>query len=477
MAEAGYTINGVASLEAFDRSEGHFKDAILADLARRANIAQFISFAPLNCAVRFMCVSDPPREEPATVDDCAAVLLARAPEQSVNVRAFDPHQPKAHEFIYGITNPEDVTANVRRLATGGLYTIINETVAVTDGGVSGVSYGGVVEFSPDDTPRSVEKPGVASLPREVAMRVLATVYGFDPELPYPDRVRTEFSIHPWRRGIAKGHTLVWELEETEALTLHASFAWPNNFSRLIGDKAYGLLIADAVGLRIPRTTVVARRVAPFSFGVSTGTGEKWLRTAPPEPVPGLFTTTRRWVDPFALFAQEDPEGVVLASVLSQDGVDALYSGAAAMGLTSASSIVEGVRGFGDEFMLGERPPEPLPAEVTRDVRELLRVAARSLGNVRIEWVHDGQSAWVVQLHRGELPSRGDLIFPGDVEVEYEFDVTEGLEALRGLVERVQGTGEGVVLVGNVGITSHFGDVLRKARVPARIVRRRAQQRA
>ena len=45
---------------------------------------------------------------------------------------------------------------------------------------------------------------------------------------------------------------------------------------------------------------------------------------------------------------------------------------------------------------------------------------------------------------------------------------DGLEGLRELVTRVQGTGDGIVLVGEVGVTSHFGDVLRKGRVPSRI---------
>jgi hypothetical protein len=33
---------------------------------------------------------------------------------------------------------------------------------------------------------------------------------------------------------------------------------------------------------------------------------------------------------------------------------------------------------------------------------------------------------------------------------------------------LQGTGEGIVLAGRVGITSHLGDLLRRARIPSRI---------
>jgi len=47
-----------------------------------------------------------------------------------------------------------------------------------------------------------------------------------------------------------------------------------------------------------------------------------------------------------------------------------------------------------------------------------------------------------------------------------FDVTQGLEALREVVEQVASKGNGIKLIGDVGITSHFGDVLRKAKVPS-----------
>lgn len=467
----GGTIGCMSSLGAAAVGGGHFKDAILADLAARANVAQFVSFTPGESELRFALVADPPKNMPATPAGAIEMLLTRATESSVNVRAFEPTQPKSHEFIYGLRSVEETVSNVRRLAAEGLYTIVNETIDVSDGGVSGVAFGGIVEFAPDDTPRCVEKPGVASLPTQIALRILKTVYGFEADLTFPANIRTEFSLHPSRHGLRRTHTLIWELEEAAPLRLDASFEWPNHFSRLVGDKTFGLLVADAIGLHVPRTTVTSRRIAPFSFGSSTDTSEYWLRTAPVDPVPGRYTTSSRWVDPFKLIEAEDREGAVLASVLAQEFVDARYSGAAAAS-GPAASIVEGVRGRGDQFMLGEVPPEPLPAEVTRDVRESLRIARGSFGGVRLEWVHDGRKAWVVQLHHGDLRSRGDVVFPGVPTKEHRYDVRDGLEGLRSLVESVAGSGDGIVLVGNVGITSHFGDVLRKAAIPARIDRTR-----
>ena len=173
-------------------------------------------------------------------------------------------------------------------------------------------------------------------------------------------------------------------------------AWPNRFSRLLGDKAFGLLVADLLGLAVPATTVVGRRVAPFRFGRPTGTGERWLRTCPAEPVPGRFTTRRGWPDPFALLAGEDPSGEVVA-VLAQEGVAARWSGAA---LPSANGglLVEGVPGFGDDFMLARAAPAALPGLVLADVRRAGARAAGRLGPIRFEWAHDGHRVWVLQLH-------------------------------------------------------------------------------
>lgn len=63
-----------------------------------------------------------------------------------------------------------------------------------------------------------------------------------------------------------------------------------------GDKAYGLLVADAIGLPVPLATVVGRNTAPFRFGDVTGTGEVWLSTCPSESVPGHYLTRKGWAD-------------------------------------------------------------------------------------------------------------------------------------------------------------------------------------
>jgi hypothetical protein len=449
---------------------GHQKDVILDQLACWANVAQFVSFGP-DLSQRFAWLRDrTPNLAFASLDEAVAALLAASPEHSVNIRSYEPDAPKAREFLYGRTDPAEIAAEVRRLATAGLSTIINETVDIEDGGVSGVAYGDVLEFAPGDTPRCVEKPGTAALPRRLGLRLLETVYGFVPALPDRPELRMEFSLHPLRRGVRHTHTILWETEEpgpAPETPSPANIVWPNRFSRHMGDKAFGLLIADSFGLPVPHTQVIPRRLAPFTFGADTGNAEIWIRTCPREQMPGLFTTRRGWLDPYRLLTVEDPHGTAIASVLCQKGVDARFSGAL-VAQPGGEPLIEGVAGHGDDFMTGRRPPETLPHDILRDIRATYERAAAALGPVRFEWVHDGARVWIVQLHRGGSTSSGRVVHPGEAEHYHSFEASEGIEALRELIGKVQGTGDGIVIIGRVGVTSHLGDLLRRARIPSRI---------
>jgi hypothetical protein len=234
---------------------------------------------------------------------------------------------------------------------------------------------------------------------------------------------------------------------------------------MIGDKVFGLLVAHHIGLPVPRTTVVNRRVAPFTFGQPTGSAEVWCRTAPTEQMPGKFTTTRGWTDPFRIMAKEDPTHQLIASILGQASVEPLWSGASIV-LQTGQIATEGVRGAGDAFMQGNVNPEQLPAAVTADVERLHRDAAE-IGPVRFEWVHDGKRAWIVQMHRGATVSAAGVLVPGAAKRWRPFDVSHGLESLRGFLAELTNE-EGIELMGEVGLTSHIADVVRKANVPARM---------
>jgi hypothetical protein len=453
------------------------KDASLDRLAELINVAQFVSYEPRRGKPKqafSRVLGEAPNKVFSGIRETTEKLLARSADSSVNVRSFTPESPLSREFIYGLTSVDDVTNAVLRLTREGLHTIINETVDINDGGVSGVILGNLIEFAPDDTPRAVEKPGTASLPLGWGSRLLATVYGFEPDLAVPENTRLEFSIHPKPRGWRSTHTLGWEIAEHEGLGLPPPIQWPNRFSRMIGDKVFGLLVAHHLGLPVPKTTVINRRVAPFTFGQLTGSAEIWFRTAPTEQMPGKFTTTRGWSDPFQIMSHEDPDHASIASVVGQASVIPHYSGASIV-LQTGEIATEGVAGVGDAFMQGTANAEPLPGRVLEDVKQL-HSAASELGHVRLEWVHDGERAWVVQMHRGATVSAAGVLVPGEARQWITYEVSNGLEQLRTLLAVLE-PGSGLELIGEVGLTSHVADVIRKANVPARVVAAQAREAA
>lgn len=446
----------------------HYKDSILDSLASRANVAQFVSFSPtLEQRYARIYGYEANYKFPSLVE-AIATILSQSSELSVNIRSFNPTDPKSREFIYGLKEVNLIKDAVHRLASEGLYTIINETIDVCDGGVSGVLLGDVIEFAPEDTPRCVEKPGTAALPRQIGLDLLETVYGFSPTLDCEPHTRVEFSIHPLNRGFLRDRTIIWELEDVGENHAKANIHWPNRFSRFIGDKVYGLSIAHLLELPVPKMTVISRKVAPFSFGSPTGSTEVWIRTSPNVQIPGKFTTQRGWLDPFKLMAAEDPHGDTIASIIAQASIAAIYSGAL-MVSEEGKIIIEGTKGFGDEFMTGRKKRDVLPDEIIRSVKILYERVAEKLGAVRIEWVADRDRVWIVQLHCGSTKSSDSTIYPGHPSQYHKFNVERGLEALRELVSSIDNRNEGILLVGDVGITSHFGDVLRRAEIPSKMV--------
>ncbi len=367
----------------------HFKDARLDQVATLGNVAQFVSFGP-DLRQRFSRISGfAPNHIFNGVPLAVTALLEHSPERRINIRSFKPDDPQGHEFIYGLDSADSAEQHVGRLTHSGLFVIVNETVDVNDGGVSGAAHGDVVEFAPGQTPRVVETGRVVSVGRNVGERLLRTVYGFVPALPKQQGLRIEFSIHPIRRGFAHKHTIIWEIQEVPIDYLSSTPKWPNAFSELIGDKTFGLLLANSVGLRVPRTTSLCRHLAPFTFGEPTGSDVKWLRTCPETPEPGFFPTVRGWTDPFKLMQTAGHER--LASILIQDEVPARFSGALLTDLNQ-QPIIEGVTGFGDDFMLGRIGPSQLDAHLVDRLQELHTTLLGYVGGIRAEWAFDGATS-------------------------------------------------------------------------------------
>lgn len=189
------------------------KDESLDLLANLTNVAQFVSYRteggkPTQSFSRV--VGHSANHMFTNLGQAVTTLFESSSERSVNVRSYLPDDPQSREFVYGLKSVDEAIQVVERLTSDGLWTVVNETVDVNDGGVSGVYWDDIVEFSPDDTPRAVEVEGVCSLPAGMGVRILETVYGFTPDFSLPKVGRLEFSLHPRPRGWRHGHTLGWE---------------------------------------------------------------------------------------------------------------------------------------------------------------------------------------------------------------------------------------------------------------------------
>jgi hypothetical protein len=445
-----------------------------------ANIAQFVSFSPnISLIPKIVHINNFKNEKSHTAKEVIEKLILSAPSNSVNIRSFSSEIMKGNRLVFNktIKDIDDIMNTIRENSISGKYSIVNENISINDSGVSGVALGDVIEFSPEDTPKCVDKEGVCSLPRMVALKILRTVYGFSPDINFDPNYRIEFSIHPTRQGVNKQHTIIWEYEYYKKIKYDRKILWPNRFSRFIGDKVFGLLIADALALPVPKTTVISRRIAPFSFGVETGLKEKWIRTCPIKKEPGKYYTGPEWIDPFKLMSIEESKGtedVNLASIISQDAVEAVFSGASFIREDEKNDLIEGVAGKGDEFMVGERNIEALPIDVIDAVKKLnnqLRIFHNELGDISIEWVYDGTTVWVVQLNQlrvNNISGKNDkrIIVDGNPSNYEKVFVKDGLDNLREKINLYKENNIGIELIGNVGITSHFGDILRLANVPS-----------
>lgn len=461
-----------------------FKDEVLNRLAASGNVAQFVSFAP-DLSQRFSRVMGvEPNHIFPSVEAAVSALLGRAPEGLVNIRTYHPERPEGNPFLRKLASADQVVEALRRFAADGLYTIVNETINESDGGVSGVCHAGLLEFAPDQSPRCVDDPKVrtARLPVAAGVEMLRTVYGVTPKIPTDKDIRTEFSIHPRKRGWQHDHTTVWQQEHTAVTEpIHRFGVWPNAFSRFLGDKAYGLLVASLAGLPVPRTTVYTKRLYPFSFGEPTGSGGMYTRTAPQEKAPGFYPSCRGWADPYAVLAdfrvigeqgfqplcpaQVPADITPLASVLIQEEVPAVYSGRLVYD-TNGKMVVDGVEGSGEDFMLGSGRGE-LPDEVVQRVEGLVSKAKVTLGPVECEWVYDGTQVWIVQMHmakriKGQVPDERNLEW-----IDFHYEGPHMIEAFRQLASTLKGQGKGINVIGNSSPLSHLGEIAIHYGIPAR----------
>lgn len=441
------------------------------------NIAQYISVDP-NGKIKHIQIGNYDKNK-LELKELIMALIKSSHSGAVNIRSFSPYIMKGNKLVYNktIDDIEEIMEQIQKNCVEGKYSIINENIDINDGGVSGVVLGNIIEFAPKDTPKCVDKEDVCLLEKNLGYYVLKTVYGFEPEIYFDNEYRVEFSIHPNREGVKQTHTIVWEYELFEKVEHNFKITWPNKFSRFIGDKTFGLIIADYLGLNVPFTIVIPREMAPFTFGSRTGLFEKWIRTCPIVKESGKYYSGNKWIDPFILIQEEEAKGdneINISSILSQDAVDAKYSGGAIISKETVDDVIEGVKGNGDKFMLGQHFENNLPENVQSELKRtmnILRSYNNLLGDVSIEWVYDNNKLWIVQLNQIKNNGSGNIIVPGNPSFYEKFNVKNGLEDLREKIKSIRNKNIGIELVGNVGITSHFGDLLRQSNIPSKIVDR------
>jgi hypothetical protein len=136
--------------------------------------------------------------------------------------------------------------------------------------------------------------------------------------------------------------------------------------------------------------------------------------------------------------------------------------------------IHGVRGEGDDFMLGDAATVDIPAYVNRAVRSTYDRARKIFGPVEIEWVFDGVTGWIVQINvQKRLPQEATL----DNSIEWvDFLYTKGqIEDFRHKVIALQENNKrhlskkGIRVFGNVSPLSHWGEIAEVHGVPAQFV--------
>jgi hypothetical protein len=162
--------------------------------------------------------------------------------------------------------------------------------------------------------------------------------------------------------------------------------------------------------------------------------------------------------PVSLGAGHNP----IMAVLDQASVDAAFSGVAAP-TQDGRTLVEGVEGLGDAYMLGRRSPQRLPSDVEADVKLLHRDVQDRFGPVRMEWVYDGRECWIIQVQ--SVPQLRTPPAPS-INGCISFDAsTNTLVDLQRIIKKARKEQKGVRVVGDVGVLSHVGDMLDREGIP------------
>lgn len=421
------------------------------------NIANFVCFTP-DCYL--ISSTLPNRENPIET------LLKVAASRKVNIRTFTLERHNNNPFYMGLDDPKTIWDLVIELTSKGYYVIVNELIPLDDGGFSGVAMGDYVEVAPGDTPRCVEKPGVMQCSMDFLEHLIYTIYHVDldeDEGFNSHQKRVEFSFHPYKCGVLKSHIIIWESIDTKKTPDPPLFpSWPNRFSEAMGDKVFGIMVAHYFRDPVPYSFVISKTLPVFGFGCREYNSNYWSRTAPRVNTPGEYPTVRGFLSPFMIANVDE-----LSSMIYQNEIDGEFSGAAIYTNECEPVIIEGVPGFGDGFMMGTNTVD-LPDDVLLAVKKTVKTLSRQMGHpIKIEWVIRDSNVFILQLNllrkSGTLVKREDVVNPRFFNISHYKDSETAWVAFNNLVKDTltKGVNNTIVVVGDVGITSHYGDLLRQ----------------
>lgn len=299
----------------------NLKDTKLYKLGDTHNTAQFVSFSP-QIEKRYTRILGEERLVQDIPENYISTLIEQSEEKAVNISTFTSDFSEA-PIVQNLKSSGEVVENINRFAAEGLYTLINEKIDTNDSGILGNARGSILEFGPFNSANSLKN---CSFEIVSGLQLLEKIYGFLPNIGRPFSDKLQWSIHSVKKGLKKENTIIWEtVVDPEWQTVKPEFNYPNNFSLFLGNKLYGLLIADLLGFIVPKTLVFSRNVPPFTFGVETFSKEIFMRVAANQIRFNASALNKfGWLDPFKLL-QEDRTSDI-SSVLIQDKIIEKFSG-------------------------------------------------------------------------------------------------------------------------------------------------------
>lgn len=455
------------------------------------NVAQFFSVSPVveDCTMddfmrmRAKCRRIKPsinNVEDTRIVELVDTLLSQSNSGKVSIRTFTRDQSSGNPLKLGLSNRDEILNILYKNSIDGYYSIVNEYIDICDGGVSGVICNDVIEFSPNDTPRCVEKDGVCRLPARIGIKMLRIIYGVNIGFLWKKNKRIEFSIHTKKIGYLDKLYTVWEITDTNEFdeNIKVPIMYPNNFSKHIGNKTFGLILAHILGLNVPSGIVINRNIRPFTLTTNPKRlpDDTIMRPAPSIKLPGEIDSKFEYTDVFE-FMKEGMENV--PSLILQERVLAEYSGAAQITEDCQRCDIEGVQGFGDKFMLGMQEPGELPSKVIDKLEgsfDKIKEYRELLGDINLEWVYSDR-VWIVQFDCVNNENKAISFTTEEPESWVQIAVPETnlkqfRESVEDLLEQrdITGTNFGIEIRGNIGMLSHYGDIIREYNIPAKITK-------